>query len=53
MAKVTLKNIAEKAGVSVALVSNYLNHNPSARMTEKTRKKIDSAADIIVKEIIG
>ena len=43
MAKVTLKNIAEKAGVSVALVSNYLNHNPSARMTEKTRKKIDSA----------
>ena len=43
MKKVTLKDIAAKAGVSIALVSNYLNHHPSARMSEQTRKKIDHA----------
>jgi DNA-binding LacI/PurR family transcriptional regulator len=43
MKRVTLKDIAARAGVSVALVSNYLNHHPSARMTEQTREKIDQA----------
>ena len=43
MAKVTLKNIAEKAGVSVALVSNYINQRPSARMSAETKQKIDNA----------
>lgn len=43
MAKVTLKNIAEKAGVSVALVSNYINQRPSARMSAETKLKIDNA----------
>ena len=43
MKKTTLKDIAQKAGVSVALVSNYLNRRPSARMSEETRKRIDNA----------
>ena len=43
MKKTTLKDIAIKSGVSVALVSNYLNKRPSARMSDETRKKIDSA----------
>ena len=43
MKRVTLKDIAARAGVSIALVSNYLNRHPSARMTERTRKKIDKA----------
>lgn len=43
MKKTTLKDIAAKAGVSVALVSNYLNRRPSARMSEETRKRIDAA----------
>ena len=43
MKKTTLKDIAIKSGVSVALVSNYLNKRPSARMSDETRKKIDAA----------
>lgn len=43
MKRVTLKDIAAQAGVSIALVSNYLNRHPSARMTEETREKIDKA----------
>lgn len=43
MAKVTLKDIAEKAGVSVALISNYINQRPSARMSAETKSKIDNA----------
>ena len=43
MKKATLKDIAARAGVSVALVSNYLNRRPSARMSDDTRKRIDDA----------
>jgi DNA-binding LacI/PurR family transcriptional regulator len=43
MAKVTLKDIANRAGVSVALVSSYLNKKPNARMTNETKQKIDTA----------
>ena len=39
--KVTLKDIAEKAGVSKALVSMYLNHDPRARLTREKQNKID------------
>lgn len=41
MKKVTLKDIAAKAGVSAALVSNYINQRPSARMSPETKIKID------------
>ena len=40
---VTLKDIAKRAGVSISLVSNYLNRRACARMSEETRKKIDAA----------
>lgn len=43
MKRVTLKDIAARAGVSVALVSNYLNRHPSARMSKETKEKIDTA----------
>ena len=39
-----IKDIAERVGVSTALVSMYLNHHPlSARMAEKTKRRIDEA----------
>lgn len=42
--RVTLKTIAEKAGVSVSLVSMHLNHHPlSERIADETRKRIDAA----------
>ena len=32
--RITLKDIAEQAGVSKALVSMYLNHDRRARLTD-------------------
>lgn len=46
--RATIKDIAEKVGVSKSLVSMYLNNHPlSARIAEKTKKKIDD----VVKEM--
>lgn len=39
--RITLKDIAEQAGVSKALVSMYLNHDRRARLTDEKRKRID------------
>ena len=39
----TLKEIAQKAGVSAALISAYLNGRSSARMRSETRERIDAA----------
>ncbi len=41
--RTTLKDVAKLAGVNFTLVSKYLNHNPQARMTPATRKRIDCA----------
>ena len=39
--RVTLKDVAEKAGVSTATVSIYLNHHPlSKQIAEKTKQRI-------------
>ena len=43
MSRVTLKDVAELAGVNFTLVSKYLNGSPQARMTEETRGRIDRA----------
>jgi DNA-binding LacI/PurR family transcriptional regulator len=37
---VTLKEIAERAGVSVSLVSGVINDSPYVRMTEATKQKV-------------
>ena len=39
----TLKDIANRANVSPALVSMYLNNNPKSRMSAETRQRIDAA----------
>ncbi len=42
--RATIKDIAERVGVSKSLVSMYLNNHPLAeRIAEKTKKKIDAA----------
>lgn len=41
--RITLKQVAEEAGVSFSLVSKYLNKNPSARMSKRTMERIDGA----------
>ena len=41
--RVTLKDIAARAGVSKSLVSMYLNGNPAARLQPETRERIDRA----------
>lgn len=42
--RATIKDIAERVGVSKSLVSMYLNKHPlSARIAEKTKKKIEEA----------
>ncbi len=40
---VRLKDVADAAGVSVALVSNYVNGKSTARMSDETRDRIDLA----------
>ena len=39
--KATLKDVAEEAGVSKALVSKFLAGTPDARMRDETRKRIE------------
>ena len=41
--RVTLKEIAGRAGVSKSLVSMYLNRRPTARLLPETRERIDRA----------
>ncbi|MDO5580473.1 MAG: LacI family DNA-binding transcriptional regulator [Planctomycetia bacterium] len=41
--RATLKDVANRAGVNFTLVSKYINKNPQARMSEKTRKRVDDA----------
>ena len=42
--RATIKDIAERVGVSKSLVSMYLNNHPlSSRIAERTKKKIDEA----------
>jgi LacI family transcriptional regulator len=41
----TIKEIAEKAGVSIATVSRVLNYDPSLSVTDETRKKIFEVAE--------
>ena len=40
---VRLKDVAEAAGVSITLVSNYVNGKATARMSDGTRNRIDKA----------
>ncbi len=43
--RVTLKDVAKEAGVNFTLVSKFLTSNPQARMTDETRKRIESAVE--------
>lgn len=40
---VTLKDVAKEAKVSTSLVSQYLTRNPSAKLRDETKKRIDKA----------
>jgi transcriptional regulator, LacI family len=42
-----IKDIAEKAGVSIATVSRVLNYDPTLSVTDETRKKIFEAAEAL------
>ena len=41
----TIKDIAEKAHVSIATVSRVLNYDNTLKVTDKTRKKIFEIAE--------
>ena len=41
----TIKDIAEKAHVSIATVSRVLNYDNTLKVTDKTRKKIFEVAE--------
>lgn len=43
----TIKDIAERAGVSIATVSRVLNYDPSLSVSDETRKKIFEAAEAL------
>lgn len=45
MAKVTLRDVAEAAGVSIATASWAVNDNRDVRITESTRRKVRRATD--------
>ena len=45
MAKVTLRDVAEAAGVSIATASWAVNDNRDVRITESTHRKVRRAAD--------
>lgn len=45
MAKVTLRDVAEAAGVSIATASWAVNDNRDVQITESTRRKVRRAAD--------
>ena len=47
--RATIKDIAERVGVSKSLVSMYLNNHPlSARIAEKTKKRIREAVQEMI-----
>lgn len=41
----TIKDIAKRAGVSIAAVSKVLNYNPTLSVSDKTKKKIFQIAE--------
>ncbi len=43
----TLKEVAKEAGVSTSLVSQYLTQNPTVRLREETRRRIDRAVETL------
>jgi len=43
----TIKDIAEKAGVSIATVSRVLNYDPTLSVTDETKKRIFEAAEAL------
>lgn len=42
--KATIRDVAQRAGVSVTTVSHVLNRVPSARVSEETRQRVEQAA---------
>lgn len=47
MLKVTMKTIAERCGVSQAVVSRILNEDPSLRVTPATRQKVIEMVELL------
>ncbi|BBP93365.1 hypothetical protein BsIDN1_69830 [Bacillus safensis] len=42
-----IKDIAEKAGLSIATVSRVLNQDPNLSVTDQTREKVYAAAEAL------
>ena len=47
----TIKDIAAKAGVSIATVSRVLNHDETLNVQEETKKRIFEAAEELEYEL--